>query len=170
MQRKCPEEHCWIRKAQTGKAANIADLCITPKELQDRLGECGQYCPVSLAEKGELIDCSVSSSLEFAAEFQGHYYKMASQEELEKFLSRPEVYVSSLASHPLPPPHMLPKKLTVAEVKALFPVKAEMQGYCPVTYLDGKQRYEALVPGNTEYAAKYQDKITREVLESEASP
>lgn len=67
----------------TGKAANIADLCITPKELQDRLGECGQYCPVSLAEKGELIDCSVTSSLEFAAEFQGRYYKMASQEELE---------------------------------------------------------------------------------------
>lgn len=67
----------------TEKAASIADLCITPKELQDRLGECGQYCPVSFAEKGELIDCSVTSSLEFAAEFQGHYYKMASREELE---------------------------------------------------------------------------------------
>ncbi|XP_041873216.1 adenylate kinase 9-like isoform X2 [Corvus kubaryi] len=155
----------YLERIREGKAANIADLCITPKELQDRLGECGQYCPVSLAEKGELVDCSVSSSLEFAAEFQGHYYKMASQEELEKFLSRPEVYVSSLASHPLPPPHMLPKKLTVAEVKALFPVKAEMQGYCPVTYLDGKQRYEALVPGNIEYAAKYQDKVY--IFESE---
>lgn len=67
----------------TGQAASIAYLGVTPKELQDHLGECGQYCPVSLAEKGELIDCSVTPSLEFAAEFQGRYYKMASQEELE---------------------------------------------------------------------------------------
>lgn len=67
----------------TGKAASIADLCIAPEELQHRLGEFGQYCPVSLAEKGELVDCSVTSSLQFAAEFRGHYYKMASQEELD---------------------------------------------------------------------------------------
>ncbi|XP_077031305.1 adenylate kinase 9 isoform X3 [Agelaius phoeniceus] len=155
----------YLERRKEGKAASIAGLCITPQELQGQLGECGQYCPVSLAEKGELVDCSVSPSLEFAAEFQGRYYRMASQEELEKFLSKPEVYVSSLASHPLPPPHMLPKKLTAAEVKALFPVKPEMQGYCPVTYLDGKQRYEALVPGNIEYAAKYQDKVY--IFESE---
>uniref|UniRef100_A0A8C3U4C0 Adenylate kinase 9 n=1 Tax=Catharus ustulatus TaxID=91951 RepID=A0A8C3U4C0_CATUS len=155
----------YLERRKEGKAASIADLCITPKELQNHLGECGQYCPVSLAEKGELIDCSVTPSLEFAAEFQGCYYRMASQEELEKFLSRPEVYVSSLASHPLPPLHMLPKKLTATEVKDLLPVKAEMQGYCPVTYLDGKQRYEALVPGNIEYAAKYQEKVY--IFESE---
>ncbi|XP_023779691.1 adenylate kinase 9 isoform X1 [Cyanistes caeruleus] len=155
----------YLERRKEGKAASIADLCITPKELQDQLGECGQYSPVSLAEKGELIDCSVTPSLEFTAEFQGRYYKMASQEELEKFLSRPDVYVSSLASHPLPPPYMLPKKLTAAEVKALFPLRAEMRGYCPVTYLDGKQRYEALVPGNIEYAAKYQDKVY--IFESE---
>ncbi|KAL2306581.1 hypothetical protein Nmel_004510 [Mimus melanotis] len=155
----------YLERRKEGKAASIAGLCITPKELQNHLGECGQYCPVSLAEKGELIDCSVTPSLEFAAEFQGHYYRMATQEELEKFLSRPEVYVSSLASHPLPPPQMLPKKLTATEVNALLPVKAEMQGYCPVTYLDGKQRYEALVPGNIEYAAKYQEKVY--IFESE---
>ncbi|XP_063245853.1 adenylate kinase 9 isoform X2 [Prinia subflava] len=155
----------YLERKKEGKAASIAYLCVTPKELQDQLGECGQYCPVSLTEKGELIDCSVTPSLEFAAEFQGRYYKMASQQELQKFLSRPEVYVSSLASHPLPALHMLPKKLTAAEVAALFPVKAEMQGYCPVTYLDGKQRYEALVPGNIEYAAKYQDKVY--IFESE---
>uniref|UniRef100_A0A8B9FIT5 Uncharacterized protein n=1 Tax=Amazona collaria TaxID=241587 RepID=A0A8B9FIT5_9PSIT len=147
------------------RGLDIADLCITPKELQHRLGEFGQYCPVSLAEKGELVDCSVTSSLQFAAEFRGHYYKMASQEELDKFLSRPEVYVSPLAPHRLPPSDMLPKKMTAVEVKASFPVSAQLHGCCPVTYLDGKQRYEALVPGNIEYSAKYKEKIY--VFESE---
>ncbi|KAM8809905.1 adenylate kinase 9 [Eudromia elegans] len=159
------EIQIYLERIREGKAASIADLCITPEELQYRLGEFGQYCPVSLAEKHELRDCSVTSSLQFAAEFRGHYYKMASQEELEKFLNEPELYVPPLAPHPLPPPEMLPKKLTVAEVKALFPISAEMQGYCPVTYLDGKQRYEALVPGNIEYAAKYRDKVY--IFESE---
>ncbi|XP_069707806.1 adenylate kinase 9 [Phaenicophaeus curvirostris] len=159
------EIQIYLERIREGKAAGIADLCITPEELQYRLGEFGQYCPVSLADKGELVDCSVTSSLQFAAEFRGHYYKMASQEELDKFLSRPEVYVPPLAPQPLPSPDMLPKKLTAADVKALCPTSAELQGYCPVTYLDGKQRYEALVPGNIEYAAKYQDKLY--IFESE---
>ncbi|XP_009675242.2 adenylate kinase 9 [Struthio camelus] len=159
------EIQIYLERIREGKAASIADLCITPEELRYRLGEFGQYCPVSLAERGELVDCSVTSSLQFAAEFRGHYYKMASQEELDKFLNEPAVYVPPLAPHPLPPPEMLPKKLTVAEVKALFPRSAEMQGYCPVTYLDGKRRYEALVPGNTENAVKYQDKVY--IFESE---
>ncbi|XP_019375651.1 PREDICTED: adenylate kinase 9 [Gavialis gangeticus] len=155
----------YLERIREGKAANIADLCITTQELQSRLGEFGQYCPVSLAEKGELVDCSVTSSLQFAAEFRGHYYKMASQKELDKFLNTPEVYVPLLAPNPLPPRNMLPKKLTMADVKALFPKSAEMQGYCPVTYLDGKQRYEALVPGNTGYAVAYRDKLY--IFESE---
>ncbi|XP_030303821.1 adenylate kinase 9 [Calypte anna] len=159
------EIQIYLERIRQGKAAGIADLCITPEELQHRLGEFGQYCPVSLAEKGELVDCSETSSLQFAAEFRGHYYKMASQEELEKFLSRPEVYVPPLAPHTFPSPKMLPKKLAAAEVKGLLPTNAEMQGYCPVTYLDGKQRYEALVPGNIEHAAKYQDKVY--IFESE---
>ncbi|XP_021245471.1 adenylate kinase 9 isoform X3 [Numida meleagris] len=159
------EIQIYLERIREGKAASIADLCITPEELQNRLGEFGQYCPVSLADKGELVDCSVTSSLQFAAEFRAHYYKMASQEELDKFLNRPEMYVPPLAPRPLPPPDKLPQRLTAAEVKALFPKSAEMQGYCPVTYLDGKQRYEALEPGNTEYAVKYQEKLY--VFESE---
>nr|XP_056712755.1 adenylate kinase 9 [Euleptes europaea] len=155
----------YLERIRQGKAASIADLCITPQELLSRLGEFGQYCPVSLAEKGELIDCSVTPSLRFAAEFRGHYYKMAGQEELDKFLNTPELYVPPLAPHPLPLPSKLPQKLTAADVKALFPMQAELQGYCPVTYLDGKQRYEALVPGNIEYAVLYRKKLY--IFESE---
>ncbi|MBN3315008.1 KAD9 kinase, partial [Atractosteus spatula] len=149
----------YLERIRQGKAARIDRLCITPQELQSRLGEFGHYCPVSLALHRELVDCAVSASLEFAAEFRGHYYKMASKECLEMFLETPEQFVIPLAPHPLPPPHMLPKKLTAAEVKAKFPRQAEMQGYCPVSYLDGKQRYEALVPGSIEHSVEYRGKI-----------
>ncbi|XP_066463784.1 adenylate kinase 9 isoform X2 [Eleutherodactylus coqui] len=155
----------YLEKIKEGRAAAVADFCITPNELLSRLGEFGQYCPVSLAQRGELVDCSLTSSLQFAAEFRGHYYKMASQEELDAFLEAPEIYVPPLAPRPLPPPEMLPKKLTVADVKSKFPKTAEMKGYCPVTYVDGKKRYEALYSGHIEYAVEYRDKIY--IFESE---
>uniref|UniRef100_A0A8C6WAG8 Cilia- and flagella-associated protein 206 n=1 Tax=Nannospalax galili TaxID=1026970 RepID=A0A8C6WAG8_NANGA len=129
------------------------------QKLVSRLGEFGQFCPVSLAESYELLDCSVTDSLEFAAEFRGHYYKMSSQEKLNKFLKNPELYVPPLAPHPLPPADMIPKRLTLSELKSQFPKCAELQGYCPVTYQDGHQRYEALVPGNIKYAAEYRNRI-----------
>ncbi|XP_014636645.1 PREDICTED: adenylate kinase 9 [Ceratotherium simum simum] len=149
----------YLERIKAGKAACIDKLCITPQELISRLGEFRQFCPVSLAESYELVDCSVTESLEFAAEFRGHYYKMSSQEKLNKFLENPELYVPPLAPHPLPSADMIPKRLTLSELKSRFPKCAELQGYCPVTYQDGKQRYEALVPGNISYALEYRDRI-----------
>ena len=58
-------------------------MCITPLEFEQRLGVFMQYCPVSLALRGELVDCSVEPSLKYAAEFRGHYYKMAGPQELQ---------------------------------------------------------------------------------------
>ncbi|KAK7808516.1 hypothetical protein U0070_003153, partial [Myodes glareolus] len=40
----------YMEKIKEGKAACIDKLCITPEELISRLGEFGQFCPVSLAE------------------------------------------------------------------------------------------------------------------------
>lgn len=56
-----------------GQAASIADMCITPDEFLQRVGDFGQYCPVSLADKNELIDCSTNVTLKYAAEFRGLY-------------------------------------------------------------------------------------------------
>ncbi|GAB5571790.1 adenylate kinase 9 isoform X1 [Prionailurus iriomotensis] len=158
-----------FEKPTRRKAACIDKLCITPQELISRLGEFGQFCPISLAESYELVDCSVTESLKFAAEFRGHYYKMSSQENLNKFLQNPELYVPPLAPHPLPPADMIPKRLTLSELKSRFPKCAELQGYCPVTYQDGNHRYEALIPGNINYALEYRDRIyiceSREKLE-----
>ncbi|XP_072102423.1 adenylate kinase 9 isoform X1 [Mobula birostris] len=149
----------YLEQIREGKAANIAGLCITPNELLTRLGEFGQYCPVTLQLQEELEDCSVDPSLEFAAEFRGHYYKLASKEALEIFLENPETFVSPLATATLPPPDMLPIRLTAAGVKARFPKHAELQGYCPVTFLDGMEKYEALIPGNIDYAVEYRKKL-----------
>ena len=182
-------------------------MCITPNEFVVRLGNFGQYCPVSLAERAELVDCSTDKSLTFAAEFRGkvpspllriwsfifwwfcneiickvrdqsrnkskikrsclnttfiyvgHYYKMAGQEELDQFLKEPEKYVPPLAPRKLPPPELLPTRKTAAEAKAMFPAQIQLKGYCPVTYLDGKCRYEAIVPGNNNLIVEYRGKL-----------
>ncbi|TRY98900.1 hypothetical protein DNTS_026558 [Danionella cerebrum] len=160
-------QHVYAHQNRIGKgqAACINRMCITPKELESRLGEFAQYCPVSLALRHELVDCSDDSSLELAAEFRGHFYKMASREFLERFLESPEQFVAPCCPYPLPPPSMLPQKLSAGQVKSRFPQQVEMKGFCPVSYLDGKQRYEALVRGNMEYAVEYQNKLY--IFESE---
>ncbi|XP_066533319.1 adenylate kinase 9 [Hoplias malabaricus] len=149
--------HNYLERIRKGKAASIDRLCITPRELESRLGEFGHYCPVSLALHEHLADCSQNTSL--AAEFRGHYYKMSSRENLERFLEAPEQFVVPGCPHPLPPPHLLPRKLNAVQVKSRFPQQVEMKGFCPVTYLDGQQRYEALVRGNMDFAVEYRGKI-----------
>lgn len=89
---------------------------------------------------GELLDCSDSASLRYAAEFRGHYYKCGGKDELDAFLSEPEKYVPPLAPRRLPPADLLPKRLTADQAKAMFPMPLELQGYCSVTYSDGKLR------------------------------
>uniref|UniRef100_W5KSE9 Adenylate kinase 9 n=1 Tax=Astyanax mexicanus TaxID=7994 RepID=W5KSE9_ASTMX len=154
----------YLKRIRKGQAASIDRLCITPRELQSRLGEFGHYCPVSLALHHHLVDCSLNTSLELAAEFRGSYYKMASREFLERFLEAPEQFVVPGCPHPLPPPHLLPCKLNAGQVKSRFPQQVEMKGYCPVTYFDGQQ-YEALVRGSVDFAVEYKEKIY--ILETE---
>ena len=50
-------------------------MCITPDEFSQRKGDFDQYCPVSLALRGELVDCSTNVTLEFAVEFRGMDHK-----------------------------------------------------------------------------------------------
>ena len=70
---------------------------------------------------------------------------MGGTEELNKFLETPENFVPPLAPKKLPPSEMLPRRRTAAEAKAMFPKAIELQGYCPVTYLDGKCRWVFLI-------------------------
>uniref|UniRef100_UPI003AAF6DC3 adenylate kinase 9 n=1 Tax=Centroberyx gerrardi TaxID=166262 RepID=UPI003AAF6DC3 len=151
--------HSYLERTRSGQAACIHKLCITPRELQSRLGEFGQYCPVCLALHHHLLDSSDTASLALAAEYRGHYYKMCCGDHLERFLATPDQFVVPGCPYTLPQPHLLPRKLTEVQVKNRFPQQVEMKGFCPVTYLDGKQRYEALVRGNMEYAVEYRRRI-----------
>ncbi|KAF7661400.1 hypothetical protein LDENG_00263070 [Lucifuga dentata] len=149
----------YMERIQSGKAACINKLCISPKELHCLLGEFGQYCPVCLALYYHLVDCSEQTLLEHTAEYRGHYYRMCCIEHLEQFLCTPDQFVVPGCPYTLPRVHLLPRKLTEIQVKDKFPQQAEMKGFCPVTYLDGKQRYEALVRGKMEYAVEYREHI-----------
>lgn len=149
----------YIDRIRKGKAASIFGLCITPTEFKSRLGEYLAYCPVSLALKDELVDCSQEPSLKFSAEYKGKYYKMATQELFEEFLRNPDKYIHSNAPRTLPSPELLPQRISQSDVRAMFPKSFEARGFCPVTYIDGNRRYEFLVPGNPELVAKYKNKI-----------
>jgi len=72
--------------------------------------------------------------------YRGKYYKMASLSELDTYLATPEKFVPPNAPRPLPAPELLPRKRSHADVKAMFPKQFEIQGFCPVSYVDGKKR------------------------------
>lgn len=148
----------YLSKIRQGKAASIAQLCVTYEEMLNRLREYGQYCPVSLVLYDELVDCSSNKTMDHVAEYQGHYYKMFSQSELEVFLTNPSIFIQPKALKKLPSKELLPKKLTSVEVQTtLLPI--ELNGYCPVTFYNGKQRYEAIERGNPDFAVEYKGKV-----------
>ncbi|CAF3709748.1 unnamed protein product [Adineta steineri] len=149
----------YIERKSTNKAASIADLCILPKELLDRLGEYEHFCPVSLTLHDELIDMSATTKTDYVAEYRGRYYRMAGAKELQQFLDDPERF-APLEPHKLPPPlNRRPHRRTEAEAKALFPKPVEFASYCPVTYFTGGKRYECLVLGQQQYTVEYRDKV-----------
>ena len=63
----------YIERKSLNKAASIADLCILPQELLDRLGEYEHYCPVSLTLRDELVDRSGDTKTDYVAEYRGNH-------------------------------------------------------------------------------------------------
>uniref|UniRef100_H2MFS1 Cilia- and flagella-associated protein 206 n=1 Tax=Oryzias latipes TaxID=8090 RepID=H2MFS1_ORYLA len=143
----------------TGQATCIYRLSLTPDEVARGLGTFDQYCPVCLARHCHLVDCSRTTSFALVAEYRKLYYKLCSEKHLEEFLSSPDQFVPPGCPHMLPQPHLLPKKLTEVEVKNRFPQHPELKGFCPVTYQEGKQRFEALVQGKAKYAVEYREQL-----------
>uniref|UniRef100_A0AAV2K976 Nucleoside-diphosphate kinase n=1 Tax=Knipowitschia caucasica TaxID=637954 RepID=A0AAV2K976_KNICA len=150
----------YLQRTLADQAASISRMCITPEQLQHQIGSFGSHCPVCLVLERHLVDCSETPDMtRHAAEYRGYYYIMCKEKHLELFLESPEKFVAPGCAQTLPPPHLLPKKLNIIQVKEKFPQQVELRGLCPVTYHDGKQRYEALVRGNMEFAVEYRERI-----------
>ena len=108
-------------------------------EFQAKLGEFSDYSPVQWILDEELIR-NTENPLQYAVEYKGRYYVMSSKDEMDIFLQDPEKFVSSCALKPFPSGDLLPKQISFTDVKAMFPKQFEIQGYCPVTYVDGKKK------------------------------
>lgn len=128
-----------------GRAANIYNLGIRPSEFQARLSPLKEYCPVSLSRRHELVHLDQERHLQFAAEYKGYYYKLKSKDEMEIFYNNAEEILKSAIL-----PDNLPNKFDPIKIKDMFPMQLDLQGYCPVCFLEGKCRYEGLILGNKE--------------------
>ena len=154
----------YLNRISNNKAACIDKLCVTYDEMCSRLGDFGQYCPVSLALYDELVNCGANNnrSMEFVAEFQGYYYKLFSGKELAIFLENPEIFVPPKATKKLPPPNLLPTQRDIMYLTTVWQAHnkpIELLGYCPVTFYDGKLRYEALEEGDPSFPVEYRNKM-----------
>ncbi|ESN97356.1 hypothetical protein HELRODRAFT_85518 [Helobdella robusta] len=136
--------------------ASIVGLGITPQEFRQKLGPCEEYCPVSLIDKGELIDCSRQKTIEFAAEFKDVYYRLAGESELATFLNNHLLYVRG---RPVPPKQCRPVRRSREEAQAMFGPKQGLLGFCPVTYHQGDFMYHSLIRGYPDHAVEYMNTI-----------
>ena len=65
--------------------------------------------------------------------------RTAGEKELKLFLLNPDTYVNSGVQLPTD----LPCRRSQIEVKEMFPRQFEIQGFCPVTYIEGNKRYSS---------------------------
>ena len=84
----------FILRTMLDQAVCIKDLAVTKDQLDKNLSEKFKHlCPVALKEKGHIEDSSKIYSHQFTAQYQGTYYRLADDENLQKFLADPEFYI-----------------------------------------------------------------------------
>ncbi|KAJ3332042.1 adenylate kinase [Blyttiomyces sp. JEL0837] len=133
-----------------GRAAPVGNIGISLPHLSRNMGKYGEYSPVALVDRGELVK-GPSDTL-YTAEYQNRYYRMASQFELDAFLGAPERYAYGPDLPENLPERRSPSVLT-------FPKTLELQGYCPVTYAEGPSGFQSIVPGSTEFLVEYESRF-----------
>ncbi|KAF8561155.1 hypothetical protein P879_07045, partial [Paragonimus westermani] len=104
----------------------------------------------------------IPTTLKFAAEYHGRYYRMAGPAELAKFLANPEQYVPPIATNLALSDEQLPVRLQIDSIELsrdAFPTQMALRGYCSVCFVKGKQRYDGLHLGLREYLAQYENEV-----------
>ncbi|KAJ3094596.1 adenylate kinase [Phlyctochytrium planicorne] len=135
-----------------GRAAPVGNIGLSLSHLSRQMGKFGDYCPVNLLDRGELVKGPMDTT--FTAEYQNRYYRMADAEALNAFLESPEKYI-------LGPdlPESLPERRPMSILS--FPRQLELQGFCPVTYFDGPQgqSFGSMVTGRMDMIVEYENKL-----------
>ncbi|KAJ3156497.1 adenylate kinase [Geranomyces variabilis] len=134
-------------------AAPISNVGTDLQQVSQNMGEFGDYCPVCLTDRNELVKGAPGTDL--MAEYQGAYYRLAGPEELRLFRADPKKYAENGRKLPA----ALPIQRSSADFRAMFPKKLELQGYCPVTYAQGPKGFAGIVSGSSDYIVEYEEKL-----------
>ncbi|KAJ3218873.1 adenylate kinase [Dinochytrium kinnereticum] len=140
-----------------GRAAPVGNIGLSLAHLSRQMGKYGEYCPVNLLDRGELVKGPFDTT--FTAEYQNRYYRMSDLDALEAFLHAPERYVSGPDL-----PESLPERRPMTVLT--FPRQLELQGFCPVTYYEGPQgSFGSMVTGRLDMIVEYEQKLYAMVSE-----
>merc|ERR1712178_226830 len=93
----------YLQQIEKGNAASIAEMCITPSEFEARLGDFGQYCPVSYLDGKLRYEAILPGDKELVVEYKEKLYYFENEQKLDKFMRLPEKYANLKLPHKLPP-------------------------------------------------------------------
>eukprot|EP00039_Didymoeca_costata_P013204 m.196952 g.196952 ORF g.196952 m.196952 type:complete len:868 (+) comp15705_c1_seq6:2067-4670(+) len=130
----------------------IRRLSLPPRHVLQNVSSFGHFCPVSWVDHKKLIESS-EEDMSRTVEYKGNFFKLSSDATMQKFIDLPDYYLESSL------PDSLPVRKTAQQVKDMFPKQVEFHGMCPVTYDQGRRKYEALKPGSMDFAVEYKDCI-----------
>ncbi|KAJ3340783.1 adenylate kinase [Gonapodya sp. JEL0774] len=143
----------YIHRTSVGWAAGIHDcgsavrLDEVPGKVDRRYGKC---CAVTFLRDGELEICEGER---WTVQYKGAYFRTKGPEEMEVFLSDPTKFVENYRSVP----ETLPLYRSRTAVKSQFPKEIEMQGYCPVTFVENTS--DPFAEGSLDLVVEFNGKL-----------
>ena len=140
-----------------GTPAPLYDLGTTPFAMDAGMGPTGFHCPISLAKRSLLIDCSKKLDLAVSVALPGGgkaFYAVAGAAEHEVFITAPPSDIAAPAAL------RLPKALGgLACAVAAADESAALNGCCPVALTVGTATSGKVVAGKPQFSAEYNGAI-----------